>query len=326
MDKGKYQILGFIKNNGRVRPVDLARHLNLSRVRIQALLKQLVNAGEISKFGQPPKVYYSQALLKPVFEEIKSDFKPIINSTYVYTNPLGETLVGWTGFEYWAKEINQSGKIESLAREYSQQRLAVDRLINPMGCIDATHKFKQAFAGEWLTKVFYKDTYSLPSFGKTKLGQLVLYAKQSQNRELIKEVANICKSAIKNVVKKYKIQAVAFIPPTIPRQIQFLRELEQYLDLKIPRIKLGKSYPGKTLVAQKTLSRFSERVMNARETIVVEDRNLSFDRVLVIDDAVGSGASLNETAKKLKELDIAKQVYGFAIVGSMKGFEVIQEV
>jgi predicted amidophosphoribosyltransferase len=51
-----------------------------------------------------------------------------------------------------------------------------------------------------------------------------------------------------------------------------------------------------------------------------------FDKVLLIDDAIGSGATLNETAMKLKETGMAKEVIGFAIVGSMKGFEVIREV
>lgn len=318
--------MDYIKNHGRVRPIELARHLSLSRVRIHTLLKDLQNTGEIGKYGHSPKVYYSLALPKPIFEDAQSNFKQIIDDTYVYINPLGETLAGWQGFEHWVREINQSDKIESLAKEYSKQRQSVDQLVNLLGCIDATGKFQQSFDNKWLDKVFYKDAYSLPSFGKTKLGQLVLYAKQSQNRDLIKQVASICKDAVKNIIKKYKIQAVAFIPPTIPRQIQFLRELEQYLDLKIPRIKLSKSYPSKILVAQKTLSRFSERVTNARETIVIEDQNLNFNQILIIDDAVGSGASLNETAKKLKELGMAKKVYGFAVVGSMKGFEVIQEV
>jgi len=74
------------------------------------------------------------------------------------------------------------------------------------------------------------------------------------------------------------------------------------------------------------LSRFAERVANAKETIVIEDDRVKFDCVLLIDDAVGSGATLNETAKKLKEAGMAKTVIGFAVVGSMKGFEVIQEV
>jgi hypothetical protein len=41
---------------------------------------------------------------------------------------------------------------------------------------------------------------------------------------------------------------------------------------------------------------------------------------------VGSWATLNETAKKIKQAHIAKKVIGVAIVWSYKGFEVINEI
>ena len=46
----------------------------------------------------------------------------------------------------------------------------------------------------------------------------------------------------------------------------------------------------------------------------------------MLDDAVGSGATLNETACKLKMKKLAAEVIGFAVIGSFKGFDVIQEV
>lgn len=64
-------------------------------------------------------------------------------------------------------------------------------------------------------------------------------------------------------------------------------------------------------------------------TPTAEDKRILESKIillLLIDDAVGSGATLNETAKKLKQMGIAKRVYGFAVVGSLKGFEVIREV
>ena len=91
-------------------------------------------------------------------------------------------------------------------------------------------------------------------------------------------------------------------------------------------IELTKAYRGEIRVAQKTLGRLEERIQNARETIFVSNTKTRYQRVLLIDDAVGSAATLNETAKKLKNMGIAKEVYGFALVGSLKGFEVIREV
>ena len=52
----------------------------------------------------------------------------------------------------------------------------------------------------------------------------------------------------------------------------------------------------------------------------------SVQYVLLIDDAIGSGATMNETARKLKAKGIAKTVVAIALTGSYKGFEVMGEV
>lgn len=87
-----------------------------------------------------------------------------------------------------------------------------------------------------------------------------------------------------------------------------------------------KVFSGKTPIAQKSLSKLEDRIQNAEGTIFVKDDNKSFKRILVIDDAVGSGATLNTIAKKLKEKAGVEFVCGFAITGSLKGFDVINEI
>lgn len=47
--------------------------------------------------------------------------------------------------------------------------------------------------------------------------------------------------------------------------------------------------------------------------------------IININDAVGSGATLNIIASKLKKLGV-DFVCGFAITGSLKGFEVVKEI
>ncbi len=54
--------------------------------------------------------------------------------------------------------------------------------------------------------------------------------------------------------------------------------------------------------------------------------NIKYKNILLIDDAVGSGATMNETAKQIKNKGIAKKIIGIAITGSFKGFDVISEV
>lgn len=125
-------------------------------------------------------------------------------------------------------------------------------------------------------------------------------------------------------IAKNNISAIGFIPPTIKREVQFMRELEKNLNTNLPVLKITK-IKTEIIVPQKTLTKLSDRIINAANTIYIEDRR-SFSTVLLIDDAVGSGATLNETARKLKENKSAKKVYGIAIAGSYKGFDVISEV
>lgn len=51
----------------------------------------------------------------------------------------------------------------------------------------------------------------------------------------------------------------------------------------------------------------------------------SFNNVLLIDDALGSGATLNEAARRIKDTQVGSKIYGFAITGSFKEFEVLSE-
>lgn len=190
--------------------------------------------------------------------------------------------------------------------------------------IDATDKFTNSFDNVFLRGVFYVDFYSIPQFGKTKLGQLLLYAKQSQDIQRIKEISLLAKESIGNVIKKYKIDAIGFIPPTVRREVQFMRELEKNLKLTLPKVGITK-VKTEIIVPQKTLSKLSDRVLNAKNTIIIEDKR-EFKNVLLIDDAVGSGATLNETARKIINSKLANKVFGLGITGSYKGFDVISEV
>ena len=80
------------------------------------------------------------------------------------------------------------------------------------------------------------------------------------------------------------------------------------------------------IVPQKTLSRLEDRIENAKHTIIVDDTKL-YNNILLIDDAVGSGSTLNETAKQIKDKNLLSgTIIGLAITGSFKGFDVISEV
>jgi len=192
------------------------------------------------------------------------------------------------------------------------------------GLIDGMTKIRSTFSNVYLDKLYYLDFYSIERFGKTKLGQLLLYAKQSQNKTLIKELVLNIKPQIERLIKKYKVDCIGFIPPTVKREIQFMKELERYLNNNLPTLGIVK-IKTEIAVPQKTLSKLEDRVENARRTIIVEEKR-EFNSILLVDDAVGSGSTLNETAAQFKKLSNKINIIGLAITGSFKGFDIISEV
>ena len=79
-------------------------------------------------------------------------------------------------------------------------------------------------------------------------------------------------------------------------------------------------------MAQKTLKKLEDRIENASKTIAVSPSQKIENFVLLLDDATGSGATLNETARKIKNINEDCFVVGYSIVGSIKGFDVINEI
>jgi hypothetical protein len=322
--KTSEQIIKYIEEHKEVSASELTSVFTISERAIFKQLAALYASGKLSKVGSPPKVFYKIHIASEKLEDVNNipqKFQKIINDNFLNITPLGEYLEGINGFSKWCRERKLN--IDTQAEKY----VNLIRKINfgkKNGVIIATNKFKKAFKRNYLTNVFFIDFYSIPQFGKTKLGQLLLYAKQSQDRARIIKISTIVKPSILKIIKRYKIDAVGFIPPTIKREVQFMKELEKGLNLAISILKVSKIKTD-VIVPQKTLAKLEDRITNAKNTIIVEDKR-PFMRVLLIDDAVGSGASLNETAKKLTENKLAEKVYGCAITGCYKGYDVISEV
>ncbi|MBN1331327.1 hypothetical protein JW978_00370 [Candidatus Dojkabacteria bacterium] len=322
--KTSEKILKFIEEEGEATPKQITTYSGTTNRAVFKQLAKMTEAGKLIKIGKPPKVFYKISIEKDKTEKaIKLDqaIEKEIEQNFLYVTPLGEYFSGKKGFIKWCEERKLN--IAQQAKQYSNMLARIYRRKDAKVII-ATDKFKDTFSENFLKEVFYIDFYSIPQFGKTKLGQLLLYAKQSQDKKRIKEISNIVRDPIDYVIKKYKIDAIGYIPPTVRREVQFMKELEKNLNLPLPQIKLTK-IKTEIIVPQKTLNKIRDRITNAKNTIMVEDKR-SFNNVLLIDDAAGSGASLNETAKKLLNSGIANKVYGLTITGSYKGFDVISEI
>lgn len=328
MTDTKTRIISYIRTNDQARVKDLVDHLGIGNVAVHRHLKALVELGKLTKAGGAPKVFYRLSTPSAQNRQVlESKTNRLLDKYYAYVDPTGQFLTGIAGFTRWAASVHKANQIDGLLARYVKDREDLGRFLTSQGWIDASDNLRRTFRPDMsLDGVYYLDFYSLPTFGKTRLGSLVLYAKQSENKPLIQQAADESRDVINQLIAKLGIDAVGYIPHSILRKIQFLKEFSSRLNLPLPKIELTKAYSGQIRVAQKTLGKLEERIKNARETIFVEGLSAKYNRVFLIDDAVGSGATFNETAKKLKQMGLAKQVYGFAVVGSLKGFEVIREV
>lgn len=317
------KILDFIEDKGQATGNDLAGYLGITSRAVRKQLNNLLNEGKLYKIGKPPKVFYLLSKQKGNMDSDDIDplLKKIIDDNFLIITPSGEKLEGFRGFVYWCNK--QKLGVGKTAIEY-RDTLKKYILYKKDGLIDGMYKLKNTFSEVYLDKVYYLDFYSIERFGKTKLGQLLLYAKQSQDKGLIKELAMRVKPGVEALIKKFNVDAVGFIPPTVKRETQFMQELERNLNLALPSLKIVK-VKTPIIVPQKTLNKLDDRIENARDTIVIDDAR-QYKTIILLDDALGSGATLNETAKKIKKQKLAENIIGLVITGSFSGFEIISEV
>jgi|SRR3989344_607858 len=326
------RIIKYVQYHGQARAHDLQRELQISNVAVHKQLKKLLSDGIIARKGKPPLVFYvlcvetNEAIQITETEQLSAHVKQIIEANFLSITPDGNLLYGIKGFIYWKNLYQNEKPFGIVAREYADLLGEQKKYFSEKSWIEATLKLKNAFKEAFVDHLLLQEIYSYKLFGRTKLAKLVMYAKQTGQRELIDKISFMAKPVIEKIIKTYSIDAVLFIPPTVPRPIQFMDEFASRLSLSLPEIKLVKVVPGDIPIPQKTLSSVEERVINARSSIYLKDTKESpYKNVLLIDDVAGSGASFNETAKKLKAVKV-KNIIAFALVGNLKGFDVIREI
>ncbi len=318
------RILDFVRKQKHVTAKLIIEQVELSPPAVFRQLSKLVREGLLQKQGTPPKVFYS--LVQTIPTQIDYLFDPeieqVINERFLKVPPDGMLQTGTHAFIGWCSARKLDPVKTSF--EYVASLKKFDTY-NKEGLIDGLYKISHSLPSIALDQVYYLDFYSVERFGKTKLGELVLYAKQSQNLALIKRIVKDIEDRFTDTLKRFHIDAVGFIPPTVKREVQLIRELERLLHLPLPTLKITKIRTP-IMVPQKTLSKLNERLENARKSFVVEERN-TYHNILLIDDAIGSGATMNEIAEQIRSKNLCTgKIIGLALTGSFSGFEIIQEV
>jgi ubiquinone biosynthesis protein Coq4 len=320
------RILKFLKENDASSIDKLANGLSISRQYLHRKVKELVEQNKLIKMGEAPHVYYNIA---PFITSEKNELVPyekeqFLNQHFMIIDALGNQLIGLSAMQYFTS--NQQLPLLKTIDEFIQTRKRYLAFYNDEHLIDGIQKLENTKGiGEiGVDEFYYLDFYAIERFGKTNLGCLMHYAKQGQNKKLMKDIADNIRNRVLNFITLHQIDAVLFVPPTIQRKVQIMSTLEKLLALGIPTINV-KKVTNAIAVPQKALSKLFERVANARNTFVVLEQT-NYKKVLILDDAIGSGATINEIAVKLKSKNIAKHIIGLSITGSYKGFEVISEL
>ncbi|MDD3711098.1 MAG: hypothetical protein PHP37_00625 [Patescibacteria group bacterium] len=322
LSKETIKILEIIEKFGPIRSSEIVKISKISIKNIYKHLTRLLDEDLIKKNGNTPKVYYSIKLNKDKNLVVKSIKDYFIEQNYIYLSPNGDIIRGIDGFSTWCEKNNFDFEKE---KDNFYKKLKVLNKNKKDELFSAKNKILAGKNKVYLDDIYFSDFYTFDYFGKTKLGQLVYLGKTSQDKKIIKEIVRIVNPAIEKIINKKKIDFVGFIPPTIDRKIQFMDVFKKELNIELENIIISKT-SGDIKIPQKTLRKLEDRIINANETISVKPSQEIKGNVLIIDDATGSGATLNEVAKKIKNINKNVKVFGYSVVGSYKNFDVISEV
>lgn len=325
--KTKDKLLKLFQKHQSLKIEEIEKHLNVSRQYIHRILAEFLEDGKVVKLGSAPRTIYKIKEKKTTSIEtylISKEVNTFLNLNFLVITEIGALLQGIDAFEYWCekRKLPIQKTLEEFLLTYKKYEGYKDTfgLISGLDKLKSTKELKEIA----LDQIWYLDFYAIERFGKTKLGNLVHYAKQGQNIPLMKMLVKEIEIPLQNIIHQYHIDAVAFVPHTVKRKIQLMDFLEKKLNLNLPKVKILKM-DGFISVPQKSLQKIEERINNAEHTFSIHESK-KFQKLLLIDDAVGSGATLNQIAKKMKAKKVAKEVFGLSIVGSFKGFDVITDV
>ena len=315
---------------------EIVDKIGISKQMVHLVVKQLQEEGKLEKLGRAPKTVYrllSQenkshydlvAEAPQEYSAIQEEDKAFLDKNFLVVTETGNLLEGMEAFQHWCRQ--RSLPITKTLMEYLSTKKKYEKYYDADGMINGTEKLNntKGYDKIWLDELYYLDFYAIERFGKTRLGTLLHYAKQGQNKFLMNIMMNAIREQMKTFLQTQGADALGFVPPTIRREVQLMKFIQTQLNAPLPVVEIKKT-SGIIPVPQKSLSKLEERIRNAENTFAVTDRR-SFKHVVLIDDAVGSGSTLNQIAGKMKHKGIAQKITGLAIVGSFKGFDVITDV
>jgi hypothetical protein len=326
----KDNIRELFKSSNELTIKEIVSILGISKQMAHLAVNELLEERYLEKLGRTPKTIYriivqKQTKTAPELDSgLKDEDAAWLKKEFLVVTDSGNLLEGKEAFIYWCNQrllpVKKTFHEFKTTKERYRKYYDAAEMVNGMDKLKNTKGYEHI----WLDELYYLDFYAIERFGKTKLGTLLHYAKQGQNKFLMRLMMETVSGRIKAFLLSQMADAVGFVPPTIRREVQLMKFIENQLNLSLPVIEI-KKISGIIPVPQKSLSKLDERIRNAENTFAVTDRR-SYEHLVLIDDAVGSGFTLNEIAGKVKNKGVAKKITGLAIVWSFKGFDVISDI
>ncbi len=304
--KIKDSIIKLLTERGDLSVKEMIDLLHVSKQAIHKSILQLTESDVVVKLGKVPKTIYRLKKIEdeksPATISIDDKSTDFLKRNFLLITETGEMKEGLDGFESWCKQ--RKLPVEKTIAEFIATKEKYDLYFNRLGVIDGNEKLQntKGYDTIFLDQVYYLDFYAIERFGKTRLGTLLHYAKQGQNKFLMAKIVTEIKPKLDKLLKAEKFNAVGYVPPTIRREVQIMRYLETQLKINLPKVNIQK-ISGIIPVPQKSLSKLEERITNAENTFAVSEK-VKYNHLLLIDDAVGSGSTLNQIAGKLKKKGI----------------------
>ncbi len=311
---------------------EISNILWISRTIIHKAIKDLLEMKKIKKTGKWSHTRYKSLIFsKENIKEKKIEIigfktKKFLDDNFYKFDSSWKLLKGFEGFKIWT--TNRNFNFKNSIEKYKNIFDFVENLKNNCGLLDATSIFSKKFEKNYMQKVFYADEYSFMEFWRTRLAEMTFYAKQSQNKKLIEESLTEIFYKLECLIQTEKIDAIAITPWSIDRKNQLLWILKRKLEVfNLDFINVIKYFENDISIPQKSIKSREWRIKNAQNTIFVNDKDCKkYKKVLLIDDFVGSGSTLNITAKKL-QIEWIKEIIWFSFVWSMDlNYEVINEI
>ena len=321
MDKGntKQKILDLLQGQ-RLSPADLRQILGVSASVVHGHLKSLLKEGLIQKFGSAPRVFYK------IRERSAVD---VIEDSFVFQDSLGELHTGMDGFRLWSERGLKNVSFEDKIVRYAD-RITTMESNKRDGVFDLTGKLQKIIAvGEkkHLERMVCLSLRTVRDFSRTKMGVYIDVVKNFYRKEVVEELLDHAVPLIIAYAKKQKVNAVGFIPPTRKRDHQIMTLLQKRFQkgpLRVAILPIQKIRTNGVAREQKTIRDLKDRIYNADHTFSLSPYTYphNYKRILLVDDLIGSGSTLNQVAKLLKERGFEGQVFGLGIVGDELGYSV----